>query len=192
MAFDCDHTTWIRLLLGLYNFYGQCGLNHSSKDDVLSPTLVTGLPLGERVAYARCGLYFTVFLAESNKLYICGENRSTLQSMAMAEIPLSIGTVLDFSCGETYVVITTEEGPIYVNGRTNYCGKGPREDSPQGALIEVKLPDASHSVFRVACGPVGYHTLLYGVSKPRSNWSSKLFAAQQKGLLWDVTVLMDN
>jgi len=181
-----------------YN-YGQCGLEFRYRDDVLSPVLITNLPQSERLADARCGQDFTVFRTESNKFYGCGENyKGNFQSI-ITEIPLSIGTVLDYNCGENYVVLVSMEGRVYVYGEKMYCGFSPNEDSSQDddELMEISLPRTCHgsidSELRVACGQTGsQHTFLYRVPIPHSIIPSKLLVAQQMGLLCDITLLTTN
>jgi len=182
------------------NYQGQCGSTSLSDEEILSPALVRSLPLGEKVVDARCGLTFTVFRTESNKFYGCGGNAygvfgvpivSLHQELLVTEIPLSIGNVFDFCCGSTFVVFTTEEGRVYIGGESYYCGLS-KDSSQDGKLMEVSLPGPSQSMFRIACGQAGLHTLLYGVLKSRCHFSSKLFATQQKGLLCDIAIFVDD
>ena len=62
---------------------------------------------------------------------------------------------------------------------------------------EITLPwvvsrTESHRELRVACGQSGLHIMLYNVPKnTHSIFSSKLFAAQQNGLLCDMTVVFE-
>jgi len=115
------------------------------------------------------------------------------KQLIVSEIPLPMGTVLDFSCGANYTVFTTKEGGIYACGGRKWGFSSYSPQARDGELIEVCLPETSydptHSELHVACAQNGYHTLLYSVTKPNSTMSYKLFTAQQNGRLCDVTVI---
>jgi len=180
------------------NIHGQCGLNSTSDQRIESPTLVSGIPEYEKVAEVRCGSYFTVFRSESNRFYGCGENFHGALGLlhysypTVAQIPLSIGTVLNFSCGVDLTVFTTKEGGVYVfGGRRSvpYIG-----NSQSKLEYEICLPwklsqDTSHCELHTTCSKVGYHTFLYSVPAVHSIFFSRLFATQRKRLLCDVAIV---
>jgi len=151
-----------------YNNHGQCGLNSSSLGDVASPSLVTGIPPHEKLVDARCGSCFTVFRTESNTFYGCGSNDhgalglpTVYQQSVVAHIPLSIGTVLDYSCGTNFTVFTTKEGGAYTCGyRNSGLGDIFQLRDRQVCLPRVVSRTESHRELSVACGQSGLHIIL--------------------------------
>ncbi len=107
-----------------YNHHGQCGINSTTPNNVLSPVLVTGVPHHERIVSARCGNCFTIFRTESNNFYACGENSSAalglppvyiMSNVSQISFPFS-SPVLDYSCGDTFSMFTTVDGRSFTAG----------------------------------------------------------------------------
>jgi len=184
-----------------YNNHGQCGLNSASPTNVVSPTLVSGVPPDEKVVDARCGSCFTVFRTHSNNFYGCGENSHgalglpiVYRQLIVTQIPLSIGPVLDFGCGVTFTMFITNQGIPHVCGSKEFVGSDQAHLCPlENDVSEVFVPWASKDSFNsellIGCAPTGNHVFLYSVPKSQSSFSNKLFATQQKGLLSDTTVV---
>lgn len=182
-----------------YNNHGQCGLNSSLQPNVVNPTLVTGIPSDEKIADARCGKSFTLFRTMSNNFYGCGENShgalglpSVYIQSIVTQIPLSIGTVLDYRCGVNFTVFTTTKGKTYICG---YKGMLCQLKDDTSSVAEVQMHWVSHSAsyntgHLMACSPLGDHMLLYSVPTNYYPFPSKLFTAQQKGLLCDTILVL--
>ncbi|XP_031487493.1 ultraviolet-B receptor UVR8-like isoform X1 [Nymphaea colorata] len=146
-----------------WGLHGQCG--QGSKDDELSPTLVSSL-LGIGIGGVSAGLWHTVCISVDGQVHAFGGNQfgqlgtgndqaETLPRLLLAP-SLESKHAKVVSCGARHSAIVTEEGEVLCWGWNKYGQLGLGDTINRGIPCQVQISE--YRPRNLACG--WWHTLL--------------------------------